>query len=81
MKSVTHLNNPLLVIRQLLMKGVFILGASGAGKTTLAAALSAQYVRFFGQNAVLSINLDCANPSPAAHIDLCDLITLEDVME
>lgn len=62
------------------MKAVFIIGASGAGKTTLARALRHLYTQLFG-DCVVSVNLDCANESPAADIDVGELIKLEDVME
>jgi len=44
------------------MKAVFIMGASGAGKTTLAHNLHQHYLKYFGGQAVITVNLDCANP-------------------
>jgi signal recognition particle GTPase len=63
------------------MKGVFVVGASGAGKTTLAATLADHYRRFLGGQGVLTANLDCANPHAKADIDVCELVALEDIME
>lgn len=63
------------------MKGVFVVGASGSGKTTLTRTLSNLYRSFLGGQGVISINLDCANPHATTDIDICDLITLEDIME
>ena len=63
------------------MKAAFIIGASGAGKTTLSKVLAQQYKTFFGGQDVLTINLDCANPHSTTDIDICELICLEDIME
>lgn len=63
------------------MKAVFVVGASGAGKTTLARVLAQHYRHFFGGQDVITVNLDCANPDSPADINVCDLITLEDIME
>jgi adenylylsulfate kinase-like enzyme len=58
------------------MKGVFIVGASGAGKTTLANNLQKHFLAFFGGQTVITVNLDCANPSTGCDVDICDLVTL-----
>ena len=63
------------------MKGVFVVGASGAGKTTLTNVLATSYKQFFGGQDVITVNLDCANPYATSDIDICDLISLDDVME
>lgn len=62
------------------MKGVFIVGGSGVGKTTLTTALSDHYKSLLGGQGAITINLDCANLSGKFDIDICDLITLEDIM-
>ena len=62
------------------MKGVFVVGASGSGKTTLTRTLAKLYRTFLQGQHVLTINLDCANPHANTDIDICDLITLEDIM-
>lgn len=63
------------------MKGVFIVGGSGVGKTTLTRTLAEHYHRFFGGQGTITVNLDCANPQAGFDVNLCDLITLEDIME
>lgn len=64
------------------MKAVFLLGASGSGKSSLATHLFHLYTQIFGNNAAVLVNLDPANHNfPPHHIDLNDLITIDDVME
>lgn len=43
------------------MKGVFIIGASGVGKTTLTNTLSHHYKQLLVGQTTLTVNLDCAN--------------------
>jgi len=45
------------------MKSLFIIGPSGSGKSTLSQYLAEIYKSILGQNSVLLINLDPANPS------------------
>lgn len=77
-----HLNNPLLSSANLYnMKAVFLVGASGVGKTTLTKTLAQQYIYLLRGQHVVTINLDCANPDTKTDIDICQLVTLEDIME
>ena len=64
------------------MKAIFLLGASGSGKSSLATHLFDLYTQIFGSNTVALINLDPANHNfPSEHINVNDLITIDDVME
>ena len=57
------------------MKGLFVVGPSGAGKTTLTRTLSALHRQLFGQQSVVVVNLDCAN-SCDCDVDVAELASL-----
>ena len=54
----------------------FLSQKGGAGKTTLAKNLEKHFLCLFGGQAVLTVNLDCANPFTETDVDICNLIAL-----
>lgn len=64
------------------MKAVFLIGPSGSGKSSLSLRLHEIYSYVFGKSTTALVNLDPANHNfPHNHININDLITVEDVME
>ena len=64
------------------MKAVFLLGPSGSGKSSLSLHLKNIYSSIFGNDSTLLVNLDAANDNfPEGHLNINDLITIEDIME
>ncbi len=59
---------------------MYVAGPSGSGKSTFCYKFAEEYSTIFSTAAIL-VNLDCANENQNYHIDIRQLVTLDDLME